>query len=1142
MFCGIILRCKSINQTSTHHSTDNVTFKGGEAATPSWEMFLKQFIFLCIIMFVFLNPAFKATVTIEDERFYYAAQTGGTASKVRVDNVPVILAFGASLTSTFGKGLVQTVDSAFGSIQGARFSDIGFLENFAQLREDRAAPKFAKTEKDFVEYFRTFVQKCALRYQGISGAAIEAVEVGKTSLQNLNPRIWQPQLEATLYVNGYSCEEYYDKMMAEFNKIEKQWENRTIKAMGLNPATAAPALNAMANAMVAAPNNVSAQGDNMNPFVQFKLRASLDKIVGEAVYADSLGIQGAYGQYVNQSVKDARAKLTDISSQSKFIFSLKSVPQALHFLLALLYAAFPFMLAWIAIQGYPSGLKVLYYFVGSLFSFELVKMSCALTHGLITEYTSRNAAETLHGMTAGAINMNDVIHGTAYYEYMATQSEIASTIAAGAIFIIPIVVATGQAKLLAALAQQASAAPQMGGIESSGAAMAKANDANNRDLETVSRGIVSASVMKGIEENNAAIAALHKMDNYNEFNAGQVAQQMNQIGSTAGYGKETMFRGADGFAKVSDGGKFQGVQSAATAKGLGEAYTDTHDFRDRTGISGNALARGLGNDSAVKTIASARGLMSGDFYTREGDLSGGREGSFYAQGLETNARIAANQAAGVGKLGETTREQMNAVQYGAEAQVLNQIAQGRSLQRTYGHGAGFQRSFDAMAETSADIQNITARETAASAREHFNGISGGKGEDSFSSITKSNADLRHDSTIGTAKGYDGGVGFDVANGSDGKVFQRAAEIQTYAQGMTQSQTEKQIGQGIKDSFGNTFNATEGQTFDKKAEDINKSHSQALKQVYDGHSSSMGATGDIGNEVISLGEAAKKSHTHLANERAAAQESYVNNAMNALGNDGLKQSIMAEQVSTMASAGVMNYSSMSANVQGAQASGMMSNGIVTHTGMQSMIADSTMRHHNTLALGDRFGNSNLTQLTQSLREAGMSEVGIASIASASSPAERANRFAALTRSSTLSGTINGRSFNLAAGIDGGYHGSFDSSLNVRGGYNVDMGSVSAATGYGIGGVSGMRAIGMANTGMSFISNTVSNVGMFAPAGGIAKLGANTGLINPNSMYAQGVGKFKEAMREKKSIGENQATSMGNGVKDNVRNEIMGNGTH
>ncbi len=106
----------------------------------------------------------------------------------------------------------------------------------------------------------------------------------------------------------------------------------------------------------------------------------------------------------------------------------------------------------------------------------------------------------------------------------------------------------------------------------------------------------------------------------------------------------------------------------------------------------------------------------------------------------------------------------------------------------------------------------------------------------------------------------------------------------------------------------------------------------------------------------------------------------------------------------------------------------------------------------------------------------------------------------------------------------------------------MGSVSAATGYGIGGVSGMRAIGMANTGMSFISNTVSNVGMFAPAGGIAKLGANTGLINPNSMYAQGVGKFKEAMREKKSIGENQATSMGNGVKDNVRNEIMGNGTH
>lgn len=85
--------------------------------------------------------------------------------------------------------------------------------------------------------------------------------------------------------------------------------------------------------------------------------------------------------------------------------------------------------------------------------------------------------------------------------------------------------------------------------------------------------------------------------------------------------------------------------------------------------------------------------------------------SLYTQGLENQARISANQTAGVGKLGEFTREQMNAIQYGAEAGALNQRAQGNSLRRVFGTGAGFQESYSAMANTQADMQNYTARET-----------------------------------------------------------------------------------------------------------------------------------------------------------------------------------------------------------------------------------------------------------------------------------------------------------------------------------------------------------------------------------------------------------------------------------------------
>ena len=54
---------------------------------------------------------------------------------------------------------------------------------------------------------------------------------------------------------------------------------------------------------------------------------------------------------------------------------------------------------------------------------------------------------------------------------------------------------------------------------------------------------------------------------------------------------------------------------------------------------------------------------------------------------------------------------MNAIQYGAEAGALNQIAQGNSLRRVFGTGAGFQESYSAMANTQADTQNYTARET-----------------------------------------------------------------------------------------------------------------------------------------------------------------------------------------------------------------------------------------------------------------------------------------------------------------------------------------------------------------------------------------------------------------------------------------------
>ncbi|BAM32914.1 hypothetical protein HCBAA847_1684 [Helicobacter cinaedi CCUG 18818 = ATCC BAA-847] len=332
-------------------------------------------------------------------------------------------------------------------------------------------------------------------------------------------------------------------------------------------------------------------------------------------------------------------------------------------------------------------------------------MSMALIHGIVSHITATNGAEILGAATGGngqTVDYNNIVHGEAYFRYMAEQATLAADIGTAAMFMIPMVIATGQVKLLgSALGGAVTGHAPNATMQSAGAEMAKANDAENRGggADKVVEGYAAAAVMKGIEENNAAIASLSKMDLYNDFNKGQIGQQMQQIGSVAGYGSE--LKSAQDFAAVRSGGMFQGVQSAANMKSLGQEFESEQNFLNGKHSDGRSLARTLGNDATAKTIGSARGLMAGDFFNEHGDFDTAREGNIYRQGLENQARISANQTAGVGKLGEFTREQMNAIQYGAEAGALNQIAQGKALMDVHNRGQAFQDSYSKTAYMNA---------------------------------------------------------------------------------------------------------------------------------------------------------------------------------------------------------------------------------------------------------------------------------------------------------------------------------------------------------------------------------------------------------------------------------------------------------
>ena len=301
-------------------------------------------------------------------------------------------------------------------------------------------------------------------------------------------------------------------------------------------------------------------------------------------------------------------------------------------------------------------------------------------------------------------------------------------------------------------AASASQAPSMGGMEQGTTAMAKARDAEDRGAY---EGIANAAVIKGIEENNAAIASMYKTQNLNDYNNGQIGQQAQQIGATAGFGSQ-MQSEAD-FQRVLSGGKFQGVQQATAALSLGDVFNGTHDVQignKMTTISGEAIAKTLGNDSTIKTTQAARGLMGSMAYDAEGNVSGNKESAKYEQGLENQARFQANQAMGLGKLGPLTTAQMNDIQYNAHAGGIAQIEQGESLRRSYGKGAAFAENYARDVATLADMKNKGDMATASAARSEFGDLAGGHGDASFKETSRLNTMSSMDKQKGSAEAYD----------------------------------------------------------------------------------------------------------------------------------------------------------------------------------------------------------------------------------------------------------------------------------------------------------------------------------------------------------------------------------------------------
>ena len=271
--------------------------------------------------------------------------------------------------------------------------------------------------------------------------------------------------------------------------------------------------------------------------------------------------------------------------------------------------------------------------------------------------------------------------------------------------------------------------------------------------------------------------------------------------------------------------------------------------------------------------------------------------------------------------------------------------------------------------------------------------------------------------------------------------------------------------------------------------------QDYKQAHKGEQviSNMGGREPMGrfktNEELEQ-DYKKQLHNKFYNEEMANQQAF---------NEKLKANLSAnleavqhfagtrgfgDAVNAMAHQGAINmakgHSEQSVSLNSAISSGyMQSDGNLTALGKQGLSHIESQKYSSMVNTASAMNNKE--GFTRAMQQMGLNSTEINQINSLSGM-DKANAFASKVATAQFSGTVRGRSFNVRMGADGGeMNGTFDSSINVRGGYNVDMGSALGASGWAMGGVSGMRAMGIAKTAYDGAMGVVDVATNFIPGG-------------------------------------------------------------
>lgn len=641
----------------------------------SLEIGIKDLITLGILSMLVANQAMTITVKIFDKRAdhgkmeYVDGNGNPMPTFAAVANVPWIIGLSAGTISYLRYGLVEVLETATSTIgPDLSFAQVGFLQNYKTMKEVILNTDLASGSEEMLAFRANIVEyvgQCVLRQAAPvnnrvldiftkppTGHTLDALVPANVGLTDAN-KIAPPDGGAEVSCVDFFTDNIEDK--AEDMAIEL-YNNLKDKIKPLNLDTMGDALSDTFGAKAS-----SAMIAGSNDLVSYMMNAAIIEPMEAAKGFDQLGLVSPT-EGINKSAAAMAKRTLQTGTTGNLMWMSEILPYALTFISGIVYAVGIFPLLFYLFTGNPA---VIFTYVKSIISIELVHFGMAITHNATSFYSANKAQDILISMFADE-NAGNATTLLPQLEYLATMTGVAGTIGVIVALGVPMLVMRGEVGgmlgALNALAgrynNDARTVRDQQAQAWEGKRMREENEASDY---LKSLGI---SAPKGVGDMEYANRIRQGMDNMGRAYASMVATSqphdkgymqgattgaVNQVGNTVGMGTSGV-----NVSQAMMAGQLMGASSGGNMMGLANSGLTVQQAAMSGKLQGaqqGGSMMGLANSGTTQQQASDAGFLAGK---SQGigmqEQAKHKDNAQYYAGVRTSEASKLESTAGLGRL------------------------------------------------------------------------------------------------------------------------------------------------------------------------------------------------------------------------------------------------------------------------------------------------------------------------------------------------------------------------------------------------------------------------------------------------------------------------------------------------------------